>query len=133
MLVLVLSGMARPARADAPSQAEQTAKLQQGLRVAVLERDLGWGLAGLGLAATAAGAVLLGTSGRASYDQGATNQTNGLITLGAGLATLIPGVVLALVGQTRMTDLDWRLKALAATPFIAPTRGGLALGAGFRF
>lgn len=131
--LLTVAFAGRPARADAPSQAELAAKLKQSLRVAVIERDLGWGLAGVGLAATAAGAVLLGTSGQASYDQGATRSTYGLIVLAAGAAHLIPGVVLAVVGQTRMTDLDWRLKAIASAPFVAPTRGGLTLGASFRF
>lgn len=98
-------------------------------RVARTERAVGLGLAALGIAGVASGGALLGMAGQQPYDQGAAYERYGWLSVVSGAVLIVPGVVLAVVGQNALTDADWRLRLLAGT-FVTPTPGGGAI-AGF--
>jgi hypothetical protein len=102
------------------------ARLQLRYRSARIQRDLGWGLAALGLALAAAGST---TAVYGAYQDG--YNVAGLITgvslAAAGAAFIIPGIVLALRGQDAMTDVGWRMRAV---PLLAPLRSGPGASAG---
>jgi hypothetical protein len=104
-------------------------------RIALLERNLGWGLSGVGFVGLACGGVLFVTSYASDvrFDEGATSRTSGLIAIGAGIGFLIPGVILAVVGQRRLTEIDWRLREVIVAPTVAAIPGGAALGVSGRF
>ena len=58
-------------------------------------------------------------------------ETTGTVVTVAGGALLIPGAILAVYGQSRMSDIDWRLERVAG--FVVPTRDGLVAAAVIRF
>lgn len=114
-------------------------------RHAAIERNIGWGLAGAGMATAAVGVTLLGSSRVASlgYEEGAAYQLGGVLALSVGVLVLIPGVVLGLHGENAISDADGRLGALKQarvssprihlTPLFAWLPGGAFAGAHLRF
>lgn len=114
-------------------------RLIKRYQAARLRRNIGWGLSGIGLASLTAGAVLLGTAltedcNPSCYDTVILPRfLVGASLLALGLATSIPGLVLALQGQGEMTEVRWRLGGAAGAAWILPQRDGLLVGAVLRF
>jgi hypothetical protein len=130
---LLLGGA--PARADEPRPVE-LARLLARQRTARIERNVGWALSFVGVAAAVFGAAMLVYThgfGSAPATDGQLESTGGAAALGAGLLLLVPATVLAVHGQQVMSDVGWRLRALHATAFIAPLADGAVAGARLRF
>ena len=133
LTALSLLAFAAPASAQErsrPSRPDEVVDLLRAQRRASIERRVGWGLSGAGLAIAAAGAVVLGYG----LDRGTWNDVTAVIVSGSvlssvGGAMLIPGVVLALHGQEKLTDAEWRLKQLGVLPTLAFGPSGVWLGA----
>ncbi|MSP63633.1 MAG: hypothetical protein EXR72_25470 [Myxococcales bacterium] len=132
-LVLALSwastAVAEP-RAVAPGAAQDRDKLAARYRGARLQRDLGWGLAGLGMALGGTGAL---TTVYGAYMDGydVAGLVAGVAITAVGAALAIPGIVLALRGQDGMTDVRWRMKAFGVA--VAPLQGGAIAALRFVF
>ena len=136
----LLVGLDGPARADPaatpatappsttaqPDPGAATRALRSRRRLAAAERAAGIGIAGAAFAAIACGVVLITTSYSPlqRFEDGAVNRSAGLITMGVGALTLIPGVALAALGQHHINNLDWRLKEVAVAPLLGPAPGG---------
>ena len=118
--------MALPARAEERPKPTPAELLRASRVGAVAERNTGWALAGAGLALAFSGSVALGVGlgGGSRFNEGAALETSGIAVLSSSLLLLIPGVVLAVHGQDRLSDIDWRLRAIAGAGFAAPLRGG---------
>ena len=114
-----------PAKTSAPANADPRRAAR--LRSARIQRDLGWGLAGTGVAAIACGiaTVVFGFHDERGYTQGVVDVTAGAATTAVGLALAIPGVVLALRGQDRIADALW-LRTVV-TPAAGGVVGGLRI------
>lgn len=124
-----------PALADEPPplRAEEVARLHQRRRLANLERISGWAVAGLGVAGVAAGTLVLTARGPIAFDDGPRYELAGWVLVGAGVVALATGTVLAILGQNAVVEVDWRLKALASLPVVAPVPGGAVVGWALRF
>ena len=107
------------ARSEVPDE-----KLAQRLRAARIQRNIGWGLAGVGIAALVAGAgtIAFGFHDERGFSQGVIDVIAGGATVAAGLALALPGVVLAMRGQEGITEVLW-LRA-----FVAPGASGVSSG-----
>ena len=92
----------------------------------MLERDIGWALAGVGFGLATSGCIALGLGlgGSARFNEGATLETTGIAALATSVSLLIPGIVLAVHGQDRLAEIDWRLRGFSGAVFVAPLRGG---------
>ena len=125
--------VAPPASAQTPPRVQRAAsELLLRSRHARIERGVGLGLAAIGLATIAVGGILVGVSGRASYDQGSRYQETGTILILSGLPVALAGGGIALDGQNRLNEVSWRLKLLSAL-FVAPAGGGLLAGISLPF
>jgi hypothetical protein len=112
------------ATADHSRETTLVAQRQRGR----IERGCGVGLAAVGVAAAIVGGTFLGVAGQAPYADGSRFQVAGGATLAASVAFLLPGAVLAVLGQNAVSAADWRLRAVRQVYVIPLAEGGAVAG-----
>jgi hypothetical protein len=66
------------------------------------------------------------------FDQGAGYLLSGATCVAIGIALIVPGAIIAVHGQNRLVDVDWRLRLLQ-TAFVVPRPDGALVGARLAF
>ena len=108
-------------------------RLERRYQFATVRRDIGWGMAGVGMALIVAGALTVGygfnspgSTSASGYDQAAYDIVAGSATVAVGVGLAIPGIALAIQGQSEMTEVMWLMRGTPATmtAIVLPTRGG---------
>ena len=113
-----------------PARPDEIQDLLRKQRRASIERRVGWGLTGAGLAGIATGGIVLGFGlDRGSWSDVYPVVVTGSVSLALGGLMFVPGIVLALHGQERLTEAEWRLRQLGVLPTLAAGPGGLVIGA----